>query len=118
MVATTELVQIDIPQEFIKLAGEWYSNQDDMLYAVSSAGEVTLGDRTPLNEETWLLMTPQEHHSRPVQSICIIGIQNDADGGVYLVDEPETCFYTAVERQYKNHKRAAKGKKTLLIKNY
>lgn len=62
MVATTELVQIDIPQEFIKLAGEWYSNQDDMLYAVSSAGEVTLGDRTPLNEETWLLMTPQEHH--------------------------------------------------------
>jgi hypothetical protein len=38
---------IEIPDEFLDVAGRWYSGQSDLLYAVSSSGGLTRGTIRP-----------------------------------------------------------------------
>lgn len=50
---------IEIPFEFVEIAGRWYNGMGDMLYAVSSTGGLTLGSIKPLDadsKEEWYYM--------------------------------------------------------------
>lgn len=58
---------IQVPKEFVDLAGEYYAGQADMLYAVASTGNLTTGtnrpidngqfdnDREPMTDQQWYL---------------------------------------------------------------
>ena len=49
---------LKIPSKFVKLATEWHGGQDSMLYAVSSTGSLSIGNRKPIwanDEESWFL---------------------------------------------------------------
>ena len=43
---------IIIPAQFVRLCNDWYGGQDCMLYAVSSTGNLTLGNRRPRGCDT------------------------------------------------------------------
>jgi hypothetical protein len=47
----TQVDSIQIPTEFVVLASHWYYGQSDMLYAVSSTGNLNLGNRRPYNDD-------------------------------------------------------------------
>ena len=47
-----EVDSIQIPSSYVELCHNWYGGQDCMLYAVSSTGNLTLGNRKPLGVET------------------------------------------------------------------
>lgn len=56
------LVEITMPDEFVRLANEWHSGQACILYAAGSSGGLYLGsirpweDDRPLTDQEW-------HHS-------------------------------------------------------
>ena len=43
------LKQIQVPANFVELAGVWHDGQSPMLYAISSSGNLTRGTIRPLN---------------------------------------------------------------------
>lgn len=54
----TAIDSISIPCEYASLCGEWYSGQNDLLYAIASTGGLTLGNRRPsgcATDEQWYL---------------------------------------------------------------
>ena len=51
MTERAELIDVEIPDEFINLASEWYCGDGDLLYAVASTGGLTLGSIRPRNED-------------------------------------------------------------------
>ena len=54
----TPVNSIVIPARFVDLCGQWYNGRGDLLYAVSSTGNLTIGDRCPMgctSEEKWYL---------------------------------------------------------------
>ena len=55
----TQVDSIQIPEEFVALACHWYSGVD-MLYAVASTGNLTLGNRRPYNDDEGRYCTDQE----------------------------------------------------------
>lgn len=57
-----KLLEIEIPGEFVEVAGHWYSGQYDLLYAVSSTGGLCLGNIRPINDETGEYCSDQEWH--------------------------------------------------------
>ena len=49
---------IEIPAHYVELCAQWYSGQTDLLYAVASTGNLTLGNRRPRDcdtDEKWYL---------------------------------------------------------------
>lgn len=48
MQTKTPIDSIEIPPEFLDLAGAWYDGQSSMLYAVASTGGLTLGPVRPM----------------------------------------------------------------------
>lgn len=57
-----ELIEIEIPSEYLDLASDWHSGQDDLLYALSSTGDLTLGSRRPYSANADRSLTDQEWH--------------------------------------------------------
>lgn len=54
----TKIDSIEIPDEFLTLCADWHAGQSCTLYAISSTGGLTLGNRRPLNcdtDEKWYL---------------------------------------------------------------
>lgn len=47
-----DTLDIEIPSEYLELCEHWHSGQTDLLYAISSAGNLTLGSRRPLGCDT------------------------------------------------------------------
>ena len=58
----TGLAEIDIPCEYLLLCRDWHSGQDDLLYAVSSTGGLTIGSRRPYDDYEGRSLTDQEWH--------------------------------------------------------
>ncbi len=58
------LKRVNIPDRFVRLASEWHSGQDDLLYAVSSTGGLTLGSMRPYSTEVSRFLTAREWHVR------------------------------------------------------
>jgi len=56
----TEVDSVEIPGEFVELAEQWHSGQADILYAVSSTGGLTLGNRRPYDPALGRGMTREE----------------------------------------------------------
>lgn len=57
------MILIFIPENIIELCSNWYANQSCTLYAVSSTGGLTLGNRRPLGcdtDEKWHLQIWRE----------------------------------------------------------
>ena len=55
----TPVNSIVIPKRFVDLCGDWYNGMGDLLYAVSSTGNLTIGNRRPLgcdSDEKWYLI--------------------------------------------------------------
>ncbi len=55
----TPVNSIVIPAQFVDLCGQWYNGIGDLLYAVSSTGNLTTGDRRPMgcdSNEKWYLI--------------------------------------------------------------
>jgi hypothetical protein len=50
----------EVPHEFVELAGQWYSGQFDLLYAVASAGNLERGTQRPWNDDESRSMTDDE----------------------------------------------------------
>jgi hypothetical protein len=51
---------IQVPSEYIDLASQWYSGQDDMLYAIASTGTIGTGTHRPWNDDENRYMTDGE----------------------------------------------------------
>lgn len=51
---------IPIPSEFLDLAEQWHSGQDDLLYAVASVGSLRRGSQRPYNDDEGRPMTDEE----------------------------------------------------------
>lgn len=53
---------IQIPYEYVDVCNKWYSYQDDLLYAIASTGNLTLGNRRPIgcNDKQWYLVLWRE----------------------------------------------------------
>ena len=54
------LKEIRIPDEYLAFASQWYSGQDDMMYALASTGDIGLGsirprddDGAPMSDHAW-----------------------------------------------------------------
>jgi hypothetical protein len=55
----TILDTIQIPSEFVSLAGEWHDGQDSMLYAVSSTGNLSRGSIRPCEDDGYWDESPR-----------------------------------------------------------
>ena len=53
---------VTVPAEFVTLASEWYSGTD-LLYAIASTGNLTLGNRRPWNDDESRSMTDEEWYA-------------------------------------------------------
>lgn len=49
---TTPVNSIEIPERFVRVASEWYSGVNDMLYAICSTGGLTTGSIRPSGCDT------------------------------------------------------------------
>lgn len=47
-----ELIDVQIPFEFVEIASQWYSGSASMLYAITSTGGLTIGTCRPLSCES------------------------------------------------------------------
>lgn len=61
---------IQIPSEFVELAAQWYDGQDDMLYAVASAGNLVTGTIRPWNDESERYCTDDEWYASLYSSLA------------------------------------------------
>ena len=59
---TIELVEIDIPGEFIDLCNGWAGESDCRLRAIDSTGGLTIGNRHRWNNDVNRFLTDQEQH--------------------------------------------------------
>lgn len=57
-----DLIEIDIPDEFLDLCEGWAGDTDCMLRAVSSTGGLTLGTNRPYSDDVGRYMTDAEWH--------------------------------------------------------
>ena len=46
-----QLIDVEIPYEFVELCSGWAGDTDCMLRAIDSTGDLTLGTRRPLDED-------------------------------------------------------------------
>lgn len=58
----TGLADVGMPDEYVALCRHWHGGQDDLMYAVSSTGGLTLGSMVPYSDEADRFMTDQEWH--------------------------------------------------------
>lgn len=52
------MLAVQVPHEYVELCESWHSGQSDLLYAISSTGNLTIGNRRPLGcdtDEKWHL---------------------------------------------------------------
>ena len=59
---TSRVNSITIPAQYIKLCEQWHSGQSSTMYAISSTGNLTLGDIKPWNQDEDRAMTDDEHY--------------------------------------------------------
>lgn len=58
----TDLIDIDIPSEFIDLCRDWAGGTNCMLRAIDSTGGLTLGTRRPYSDDVSRYLTDHEWH--------------------------------------------------------
>ena len=71
-----ELLEIEVPAEFVSLASYWYDGQNDKLYAIASTGNLTMGTIRPYSTECVRMMNDHEWH-RSLFSDLSCDIRND-----------------------------------------
>lgn len=59
---SVRLLDVDIPDEFLMLACDWYSGMGDMLYALASTGDLSPGTQRPWHPDDDRPMTDHEWH--------------------------------------------------------
>lgn len=46
------LIDVQIPYEYVELSSQWYDGSSSMLYAITSTGNLTIGSCRPLDCDT------------------------------------------------------------------
>ncbi len=67
---TAMLEKIDMPEKFVVLAKRWHSGDGDMLLAIASTGDLTLGTNRPYDYDENRYMTDQEWHRYIWSELC------------------------------------------------
>ena len=86
---------VQIPCEFVDVASRWYDGQNDMLYAVCSTGNLTLGSLSDYTIQAyfdiWCALSVDIGHARKAANTMLNAYDGETDSEYYeLLDDYNT----------------------------